>query len=73
MSQHRLPNKAAREFDRIARRKGFSLVRHGKHLVYERPGVGQITVAASASDARAMKNNVARMERMIRAAEAVAA
>jgi len=73
MSQHRLPNKAAREFDKIARKKGFSLVRHGKHLVYERDGVGQITVASSASDSRAMKNNVARLDRMIRESQAVAA
>jgi len=70
MSQHRLPNKAAREFDKVARKKGFTLVRHGKHLVYERPGVGQITIGASVSDSRAMKNNVARLDRMIRQAAA---
>lgn len=68
MSKNRMSNKAAREFHRQAQAHGFELIRHGKHLVYERQGVGRVVVSGSPSDHRATKNNLARMQRMIRAA-----
>lgn len=69
MSKQRLPNKEAREFDKLARKAGWRLVRHGSHLVYqhENEAVPQMTVHSSkASDHRAQKNNLARMRRLAR-------
>lgn len=70
MAKLRLNNKAAREFHKIATKHGFKLVRQGKHLTYHRPGCPPLVVAATPSDARAFKNNVARMKRLLRQAAA---
>lgn len=64
MKQPKL-NKVAREFHNAARQQGFELVRAGKHLTYRKDGVAeQITVSATPSDHRAMKNNLARLRRL---------
>lgn len=68
MSNRRISSKAAREFHRQALANGFELIRSKNHLVYHRAGVGTIAVAGSASDKRALQNNLARMNRMCRAA-----
>lgn len=68
MKQPKL-NKAAREFHKAAEKQGFELVRTGKHLTYRKPGVPeQLTVSATPSDHRAMKNNLARLRRLTAAA-----
>lgn len=66
---HRLQNRQAKEFDRLARQYGFKLVRHGKHLTYHREGCPPLVVSGTPSDGRAIKNNIARMKRMVRQAE----
>ena len=70
MSKARLSSKAARDFHRQAERCGFALVRHGKHLVYEHPVAGRLVVSGSPSDHRAVKNNTARMQRLLRQTQA---
>lgn len=62
----RLKNAAAREFHRLATANGFELVRSNNHLVYQKPGLPPLVVSATPSDGRALKNNVARMKRMLR-------
>lgn len=64
----RLKNPAAKEFHRLAEAHGFELVRQNKHLIYKRKGCPPLVVSSTPSDGRALKNNIARMRRMLREA-----
>lgn len=68
MANTRFKNAAAREFHKLATDAGFELVRQNKHLVYAKDGCPRLVVSATPSDKRALKNNVARLNRAQRAA-----